>query len=129
MDKKIKYVFETLKKLYPDPKTELRYSNDFQLMLAVILSAQTTDRQVNKVTDFLFEKIKNPEDIIKIGIGELEKMIKSVNYYKTKAKNIWKLAHLLPQSPIAKIFFDKKLSKKIFKKDNIISELVKLPGI
>jgi len=55
-----------LKQLFPNPKTELNYSTPFQLMIAVILSAQTTDKQVNKVTEILFKKIKIPEDIIKI---------------------------------------------------------------
>jgi len=63
---KIRFIFDYLQKLFPDPKTELNYSTPFQLMVAVILSAQTTDKQVNKVTDLLFKKIKSPKDIIKL---------------------------------------------------------------
>jgi endonuclease-3 len=55
-----------LKKIYPNPKTELNYQTPFQLIIAVILSAQTTDKQVNKVTKKLFEKIKKPQDVIKM---------------------------------------------------------------
>jgi endonuclease-3 len=63
---KVKFIFDYLKKLFPNPKTELNYSTPFQLMVAVILSAQTTDKQVNKVTDNLFKIIKKPEDIVKL---------------------------------------------------------------
>ncbi|MEI8253728.1 MAG: hypothetical protein WCG25_08555 [bacterium] len=63
---KVKLIFDYLKKLFPNPKTELNYSTPFQLMVAVILSAQTTDKQVNKVTDNLFKIIKKPEDIVKL---------------------------------------------------------------
>lgn len=61
---KIQKIFQILKKLYPEPKTELNYSTPFQLMIAVILSAQTTDKQVNKVTKSLFEKVKSPRDLL-----------------------------------------------------------------
>lgn len=64
MMEKIQKIFQILKKLYPEPKTELNYSTPFQLMIAVILSAQTTDKQVNKVTKSLFEKVKSPRDLL-----------------------------------------------------------------
>lgn len=56
--RKVDKIFAYLKELYPDPRTELHYSTPFQLMMAVILSAQTTDKQVNKTTDILFKTIK-----------------------------------------------------------------------
>jgi len=63
-NKKLEHIFQILRKLYPDLKTELDYSTPFQLMIAVILSAQTTDKQVNKVTKELFEHIKTPKDLL-----------------------------------------------------------------
>ena len=60
----ISFVFETLNLLYPNPTTELNYSTNFQLLIAVILSAQTTDKQVNKVTSKLFEIVSSPDDIL-----------------------------------------------------------------
>ncbi|MBU0627328.1 hypothetical protein KKG31_08530 [Patescibacteria group bacterium] len=95
MDKKLKYIFEALRKKYPEPKTELHYSTPFQLMVAVILSAQTTDKQVNKVTEELFKYIKVPKDLVKFGAKKFEKAISGVNYYKTKAKNIFATAKIL----------------------------------
>jgi endonuclease-3 len=62
----LKIIFTYLQKLFPDAKTELNYSTPFQLLVAVILSAQTTDKQVNKVTNILFQKIKEPKDLIKL---------------------------------------------------------------
>jgi endonuclease-3 len=61
---KIDKIFQILKKLYPDPKTELDYSTPFQLMVAVILSAQTTDKQVNKITPAIFRSVKKPIDLL-----------------------------------------------------------------
>ena len=81
-------IFTRLLELFPNPDTELNFKTPFQLLLAVMLSAQTTDRQVNVVTEKLFLKIKNPEDIIKISEENLAKQISSVNYYKMKAKHI-----------------------------------------
>ena len=88
-------IFTKLLQLFPNPDTELKFSTPFQLLIAVILSAQTTDRQVNVVTDKLFLKVKNPEDIIKISEGNLAKQIASVNYYKMKAKHIKESAQKL----------------------------------
>ena len=91
---KLDHIFKILRKLYPDPKTELDYSTPFQLMIAVILSAQTTDKQVNKVTPAIFKYVKVPKDLSKCYKSEsaFENAVSGVNYYKTKAKNIWKLA-------------------------------------
>ena len=63
---KYNIIFSYLKKLFSNPDTELSYNNEFQLIMAVILSAQTTDIQVNKVTSKIFNKIKVPQDIITI---------------------------------------------------------------
>ena len=81
-------IFTKLLELFPNPDTELNFETPFQLLIAVMLSAQTTDRQVNVVTDKLFLKVKEPNDILKITEERLEKQVSSVNYYKMKAKHI-----------------------------------------
>ena len=95
MEKKLQTIFNYIKKLFPNPETELHYSTPFQLVVAVMLSAQVTDIQVNKVTEKLFKKIKTPEDLLKIGFPSFLSAIRSVNYYKTKAKHIYTTASLL----------------------------------
>lgn len=95
----IAFIFETLDKMYPDAETELNYSTDFQLLMSVIMSAQATDKQVNKITDKLYKIIKNPEDIVKMWLDELTENIRSVNYYRTKAKNIFNTANMLNEDP------------------------------
>ena len=124
MDKKIKRIFAYFKELFPNPQTELHYSTPFQLVVAVMLSAQSTDTQVNKVTAKLFEKIKTFEDLLKMGFADFERAISSVNYYHTKAKHIYQTAQMLVQNC--------KKSKKTDKNCGIpdtIEELVKFPGI
>ena len=64
MNKKLHIIFEYLKELFPSPETELHYSTPFQFVVAVMLSAQATDIQVNKVTDKLFQKLKKPHDLL-----------------------------------------------------------------
>ena len=90
-------LFNKLLQLFPNPDTELNFETPFQLLVAVMLSAQTTDRQVNVVTDNLFLKIKSPEDLIKISEEKLAKQVSSVNYYKMKAKHIKETAQQLIQ--------------------------------
>ena len=81
-------IFTKLLELFPNPDTELNFETPFQLLVAVMLSAQTTDKQVNVVTDKLFLKVKRPEDVIKMSEEKLAKQVSSVNYYKMKAKHI-----------------------------------------
>ena len=88
-------IFTKLLELFPNPDTELKFQTPFQLLIAVMLSAQTTDKQVNVVTDKLFLKVKNPNDILKFSEEELAKQISSVNYYKMKAKHIRESAEKL----------------------------------
>ena len=71
-----------------DPTTELRYSSDFELLVAVILSAQATDISVNKATAKLFVKANTPEAIVNLGVRGLKPYIKSIGLYNSKAKNI-----------------------------------------
>ncbi len=82
-------IIDILKREYPDVKgTALNYTNALQLLIATILSAQTTDERVNIVTKELFKKYKSAEDFAKADIDELEKYIKSVNFYRNKARYI-----------------------------------------
>ena len=95
MDKKFAIIFTYLKELFPNPETELHYSTPFQFLVAVMLSAQATDVQVNKVTDKIFHKIKKPEDLLTMGFDSFERSIRSVNYYHSKAKHIFATAKII----------------------------------
>ena len=88
-------IFTKLLELFPDPDTELNFETPFQLLIAVVLSAQTTDRQVNVVTDKLFLEVKGPNDVLKMSEEELAKQVSSVNYYRMKAKHIKESAEKL----------------------------------
>ena len=110
-----KTIFSYLEQLFPNADTELNYETPFQLLVAVILSAQTTDKQVNKVTATLFQTIKQPEDVLKLGHPAFEQAIKSIGLYKGKAKNIYQTSELLVEK-----------KGKIPKTE---AELVKLPGV
>src|SRR5665213_4186792 len=74
-----------LKKAYPKPKTELKYKTPFQLLTAVMLSAQTTDKQVNKIATTLFKKYKTPDDFARANPKTFEKEISSVSFFRNKA--------------------------------------------
>lgn len=81
-------IIKALKKEYPHPATALRYSTPFELLVATVLSAQTTDVLVNKVTENLFRKYRTVQDYAASPIEMLQKDVGSVNFYKTKAKHI-----------------------------------------
>jgi endonuclease III len=85
---KVKKIIEILKKRYPEAKIALNFGDEFQLLVAVILSAQCTDVRVNKVTPALFERFPTVFDFAKCDLEELEKYIFSTGFYKNKAKNI-----------------------------------------
>lgn len=88
-------IFERLKANNPNPTTELKYRTPFELLVAVILSAQATDVGVNKATDKLFKVAKTPDAILKLGISGLKKYIKTIGLYNTKAENIIKTSKIL----------------------------------
>lgn len=83
-----KKIVETLNEIYPEPKCELEYSSHFELLVAVILSAQCTDKRVNQVTRELFKKYNKAEDFANIENEELEKLIHSCGFFRAKAKSI-----------------------------------------
>ncbi len=93
--KNIKELFGRLKKQNPEPKTELVSVNTYTLLVAVVLSAQSTDVGVNKATASLFKKVKTPKAMIKLGEEGLKEYIKTIGLYNSKAKNIIKLSEQL----------------------------------
>lgn len=86
------FILDSLKKEYPDAGTMLDFSNNFELLIAVVLSAQSTDEQVNRVTRELFKNYNKPADFAEVDISQLENLIRGVGLYKTKAANIKKLS-------------------------------------
>ncbi len=94
--KRLTKILKGLKKEYAGtPQTALHYSNPFELLAATILSAQTTDIQVNKVTEKLFKKYRTIEDFADCSPEKLEKDVASVNFYRNKAKNICNTAKMV----------------------------------
>ena len=91
----INKLFSRLEKQNPNPTTELKYKNPFQLLIAVILSAQATDISVNKATKNLFKLAKTPKEMISIGEEKVIENIKSIGLYKNKAKNVINLSKIL----------------------------------
>jgi endonuclease-3 len=82
-------VLEILRDLINDPKSELEFSSNYELLVAVMLSAQCTDKRVNIITRKLFKVANTPEKMIHLSIEQIEEYIKSCNYYHNKAKNIY----------------------------------------
>ena len=88
-------IFKRLRAQNPNPTTELVYDNEFELLVAVILSAQATDVSVNKATKELYKVANSPEAICKLGERKLKKYVQSIGLYNTKAKNIIKTCKIL----------------------------------
>ncbi|WP_027723804.1 endonuclease III [Tuberibacillus calidus] len=93
--KRMAYILQTLQSMFPDAKCELNHSNPFELIIAVVLSAQCTDKKVNEVTKHLFQKYKTPEDYLNVPLEELENDLKQIGLFRNKAKNIRKLCETL----------------------------------
>ena len=115
-EQNINKIFKILKKENPSPTTELYYKDVFTLLVAVVLSAQSTDKSVNKVTEKLFKKADTPEKMYKLGISKIKNLIKNIGLFNSKAKNIFLL------------------SKKLIDEFNSVvpdnrDELIKLPGV
>jgi endonuclease-3 len=96
-------IFERLREANPHPTTELRYGNPFQLLVAVILSAQSTDVGVNKATAALFKKVKTPAAMLKLGEAGLRDYIKTIGLFNTKASNIIKACRILVEQHGGKV--------------------------
>jgi endonuclease III len=90
-----KTFFSRLAKANPEPRTELDYTNPFTLLVAVALSAQATDKSVNKATDKLFKVADTPQKMLKLGEAKLADTIKTIGLYRGKAKNVIALSQIL----------------------------------
>ncbi|CAM5204790.1 endonuclease III [Oligella ureolytica] len=88
-------IFERFRAANPKPTTELEYSNNFQLLIAVLLSAQATDVSVNKAMEPVFTNVKTAQDLVEMGLESFAEAIKSIGLYKTKAKNVLATAKIL----------------------------------
>lgn len=91
----IRFILDEMHKMFPDAECELTHDNPFELVIAVLLSAQCTDVLVNKVTKELFEKYKTPEDYLAVDVKELQQDIRSIGLFRNKAINIQKLCQTL----------------------------------
>ncbi len=116
LKEQIMEILKRLKKEYPTPKTALSFGNPFELLIATILSAQTTDVHVNKVTERLFKKYKSVKDYADADLDMLQKDINSINFYRNKAKNIQAASKMIIER------FNSKVPKTM-------DELITLPGV
>ena len=114
--KKVSEIIRRLRKEYPEPGTVLNFKNPFELLVATILSAQTTDVYVNKVTELLFKKYKSIKDYADVPLDVLRKDISSINFYNNKARNIQASAKMIIGE------FGSKVPKSM-------DELTRLPGV
>ena len=92
---KIEYVINTLNKLYPEIPIPLDHKDPYTLLIAVLMSAQSTDVRVNKITPLLFEKADNPYDMVKLSVEEIREIIKPVGLSPMKSKGIFGLSKIL----------------------------------
>ena len=92
---KVKYVISELNELYPDVPVPLDHKDPYTLLIAVLLSAQSTDVRVNMITPILFNKADNPFDMVKLSIDEIRQIIKPVGLSPTKSKGIHGLSEIL----------------------------------
>ena len=113
---KINLIKNILFKMYPENKTELEYENEYQLLIAVIMSAQTTDKQVNKANNNFFKVLKKPEDALKLWVDNIKNYIKTIWFFNTKAKNIYETSKILLEKYNSKI-------------PTNLNELIKLPWV
>ncbi len=113
---KVEKIFQSFFKQNPNPTTELNYRNHFELLIAVMLSAHTTDVSVNKATPLLFQAAPHPDAMQKLGIAKIKNLIQTIGLYNTKAKNIYKTCQILTKDYKGKI-------------PKTREELEKLPGV
>jgi endonuclease-3 len=92
---KVDFVINTLKQLYPEIPIPLDHKDPYTLLIAVLMSAQSTDVRVNKITPLLFERADNPYDMIKLSVEEIREIIKPVGLSPMKSKGIHGLSHIL----------------------------------
>jgi endonuclease-3 len=95
LKKNIQQIFEIFQSFNPNPQTELKFTNNFTLLVAVVLSAQSTDKAVNQATEKLFKIVDNPHKMLNLGENQLKKYISSIGLFNNKAKNIIALSKIL----------------------------------
>jgi len=100
---KVQFVIDTLQKLYPSPPIPLEHIDPYSLLIAVLLSAQSTDARVNIVTPQLFSKANNPYDMVKLSVKEIKEIIKSVGLSPMKSKGIYGLSKILIEKHSGKV--------------------------
>ncbi len=115
-DKRLRLIISNLKKHYGGHKVQLKYKNPFELLIAVILSAQCTDKRVNEVTKELFKKYGTPRSLAMAGAEDVMRIIRPVGFYRNKAKNIIKAARAIVEE------FDGKVPCKM-------DDLLRLSGV
>jgi len=116
IQEKTKEIIRRLKREYPELKTALKFKNPFELLVATVLSAQATDVHVNKVTENLFKKYKSLKDYANVPLEILLKDVSSINFYRTKAKNICESAKMIIKNFNSKV-------------PGTMDELITLPGV
>jgi len=109
-------ILRRLEKAYPDTRTALNYTTPFELLVATVLSAQSTDKMVNIITEKLFKKYRSPEDFLKAKPGELEQDIKASGFFNQKAKSIRGLSQKLIEEFNGRV-------------PDTMEDLLKLPGV
>ncbi len=100
---KVQFVINTLQKLYPTPPIPLEHKDPFTLLIAVLLSAQSTDARVNIITPKLFAKANNPLDMVKLSVEEIREIIKPVGLSPMKSKGIYGLSKILIEKHQGKV--------------------------
>jgi len=114
--KRAKEIIKVICDLFPEAHCELNHENAFELVIAVLLSAQATDKSVNKTTDHLFKKYQTPQCYLAVPQAELEEDLYTIGLYKTKAKNIQKLCQILIDDYAGEV-------------PGSYTDLVRLPGV
>ena len=109
-------ILSRLSKVIKNPKSDLKYTNKFTLLVSVVLSAQCTDVNVNNVTKDIYSKYHKPEDFVKLGQKKIEKLINRIGLYRNKAKNIYLLSKILLEQYKSKV-------------PNNFEKLFELPGV
>ncbi len=113
---KVSKIFETFQKQNPEPKTELNFTSDYTLLVAIVLSAQTTDIAVNKATKELFKVASTPQKMVKLGEEKLKTYIKTIGLFNSKAKNVILLSQKLIDGHNSKV-------------PDVFEKLIPLPGV
>lgn len=100
---RVSEICRRLSQVIKDPRSELHYVSDYTFLISVVMSAQTTDVQVNKVTDVLFKKYNTIDQILALGVDGLSEQIKSIGFFRTKAKHIIELSKILKEKFNSKV--------------------------